>query len=309
MCLSKIKILYINNNLINEILANASLGDSMSDANASGQVRIGDFVVNRLGFGAMRITGEGVWGPPENHDEAIKVLKRAVELGVDFIDTADAYGPEVSENLIKEALHPYEGLVIATKGGLLRSGPGVWTSDCSPDHLRLALEGSLTRLGVDSIDLYQLHKPDPNVTLEDSIKTLVELKMAGKIKNIGISNVTLAQLQQAVQMTPIASVQNRYNVFESDESDDVLNFCTENQIAFIPYFPIGGKGNTSMDGLKTVADKHDVTIHQIALAWLLQRSPVMLPIPGTSSVKHLEENIAAVDIKLDEDDLKTIKEA
>jgi pyridoxine 4-dehydrogenase len=277
----------------------------MSNAKDSGQVKVGSFTVNRLGYGAMRITGEGIWGEPEDHDTAIAVLKKAVELGVNFIDTADAYGPEVSENLIKEALYPYDGVVIATKGGLTRQGPGIWTPDGSPDHLREALDSSLERLGVEAIDVYQFHSPDPNIPFEDSVKTLVELKETGKIKNLGLSNVNLEQLKQAMDMTEIVSVQNRYNVFEASDSEEVLNFCTENGIAFIPYFPIGGNG-TSMDKLEAVAEKHSATIHQIALAWLLNKSPVMLPIPGTGSVQHLEQNVAAVDIKLDQDDLDTI---
>jgi pyridoxine 4-dehydrogenase len=274
----------------------------MIDASKSGQVKLGDLTVNRIGFGAMRLTGDGIWGEPENHEEAIAVLKRAIELGVNFIDTADAYGPEVSEKLIREALHPYEGIVIATKGGLTRGGPGQWTPDGSPEHLRKALEASLNRLSVETIDIYQLHSPDPNVSYEDSLQALISLKDEGKIKHIGISNVSLDQLKMALSMTEIVSVQNRYNIVEATDSEDVLDYCTENEIAFIPYFPIGGNG-ADMSVLKDVALKHEVDVRQIALAWLLVRSPIMLPIPGTSSVKHLEDNIAAADIKLDEDDL------
>jgi pyridoxine 4-dehydrogenase len=273
-----------------------------ANADKSGQVTIGNFTVNRLGFGAMRITGEGVWGEPRDHDEAVAVLKRAVELGVNFIDTADAYGPEVSENLIHEALFPYDGLVIATKGGLTRQGPGVWTPDASPEHLREALEASLKRLGVESIDLYQLHRPDPEVPFETSVQTLIDLKEEGKIKNIGLSNVTLEQLKQAQAMTEIVSVQNRYNAASSETSEEILQYCTERGIAFIPYFPIGGDG-TDFNKLQAVADKHKVGVRQIALAWLLAHSPVMLPIPGTSSVAHLEENLDALDVVLDDDDL------
>jgi pyridoxine 4-dehydrogenase len=276
-----------------------------TNAAQSGQITIGDKTVNRLGFGAMRITGEGIWGEPKDHDEAIAVLKRAVELGVNFIDTADAYGPNVSENLIREALYPYEGLLIATKGGLTRSGPGIWNPDGSPEHLRQALEGSLQRLGVDSIDLYQFHRPDPETPFETSLQTLIDMKNEGKIKNIGISNVTLDQLETAQQMTDIASVQNRYNV--GDTGNDVLiDHCTKHGIAFIPYFPIGGN-DADLSALQAVADKHNATVRQIALAWLLARSPIMLPIPGTSSVKHLEENITAVDITLDPDDMATLR--
>jgi aryl-alcohol dehydrogenase-like predicted oxidoreductase len=276
-----------------------------SNANDSGKVTLGSLTVNRLGFGAMRITGQGIWGPPKDHDESIRVLKRAVELGIDFIDTADAYGPEVSENLIAEALYPYKDIVIATKGGLIRKGPGIWESDGRPEHLREALEGSLKRLKVDAIDVYQFHRPDSNVPFEDSVNTLVELKKQGKIKNIGLSNVNLDQLKKAREITEIVSVQNRYNVADNKDSEEVLNYCSENKIAFIPYFPIGGN-NSDLSSLEEVAKKHEVTVHQIALAWLLNKSPVMLPIPGTSSVKHLEENVAAVDIKLDEQDLKLL---
>ncbi len=273
-----------------------------ANAAQSGQVKVGTLTVNRLGFGAMRITGEGIWGEPRDHDEAIAVLKRAVELGVTFIDTADAYGPDVSENLIHEALYPYDGIVIATKGGLTRQGPGIWTPDGSPEHLRAALEGSLTRLGVGAIDLYQFHRPDPNVPFETSVQTLIDLKNEGKIKNIGLSNVTLEQLKQAQTMTDIASVQNRYNAGASETSEAILHYCTEQDIAFIPYFPIGGDG-TSLEKLQAIADKHHADVRQIALAWLFAHSPVMLPIPGTGSISHLEANIAAVEITLDADDL------
>lgn len=273
----------------------------MANAADAGQVKIGDFKVNRLGFGAMRITGEGIWGEPKDHDEAIRVLKRAAELGVNFFDTADAYGPDVSENLIREALHPYEGLVIATKGGLTRGGPGQWTPDGRPEHLRQALEGSLKRLGVDTIDLYQFHRPDPKVPFQDSIRALMDLQKAGKIKHIGVSNVSLDQLKQALDMTDIVSVQNRYNVSDTG-SEDVLQYCTERQIAFIPYFPIGGH-EADLSALESVAEKHGADVRQIALAWLLAKSPVMLPIPGTGSVEHLESNLAAADIKLDDEDL------
>lgn len=273
----------------------------MANAADAGQVKIGEFKVNRLGFGAMRITGEGIWGEPKDHDEAIRVLKRAAELGVDFFDTADSYGPEVSENLIREALHPYENVVIATKGGLTRGGPGQWTPDGRPDHLRQALEDSLKRLDVDIIDLYQFHRPDPKVPFETSIRALMELQHEGRIKHIGVSNVSLDQLKQALDMTDIVSVQNRYNVGDTG-SEDVLRYCTERQIAFIPFFPIGGH-EADLSALEKVAVKHGATTRQIALAWLLAKSPIMLPIPGTSSVEHLESNLAAVDIRLDDEDL------
>jgi pyridoxine 4-dehydrogenase len=269
------------------------------------QVNIGEFTVNRMGFGAMRITGTGIWGEPDNRDQAIAVLQRAAELGVDFFDTADAYGPDVSENLIREALHPYDNIVIATKGGLTRQGPGIWTPDGSPGHLREAIEGSLKRLDVAAIDVYQLHTPDPTVPFETSLQTLIELKQEGKIKHIGLSNVTVGQLQQAIEMTEIVSVQNRYNV-TVDSSEDVLQFCTDHSVAFIPYFPVGGDG-TDLGILKTIAKRHNATVHQIALAWLLARSPIMLPIPGTSSIQHLEENIAAEDIVLTAEDIAELR--
>ena len=272
------------------------------NAGKSGQVNISDLIVNRLGFGAMRITGSGIWGEPTDHEGAVAVLRRAAELGVDFFDTADAYGPEVSENLICEALYPYDGLVIATKGGLTRQGPGIWTPDGSPKHLRQALEGSLKRLKLKTIDLYQFHRPDPKVPFEDSIRALVELQEEGKIRHIGLSNVTVEQIKSAQSMTDIVSVQNRYNAGASAASEEVLKYCQSQGIAFIPYFPIGGDG-TNLDMLEGVAKKHNATVRQIALAWLLAHSPVMLPIPGTSSIEHLEENIAAADIKLDDEDL------
>ncbi len=253
----------------------------------------------------MRITGQGVWGEPADHSEAIAVLKRAVELGVNFIDTADAYGPEISENLIHEALYPYEGLVIATKGGMTRQGPGMWSPDGRPEHLREALDASLQRLDLDKIDLYQFHRPDPNVPFLDSVKALVELKEQGKIIALGLSNVTLDQLKQARELTDIASVQNHYNIEHTADSEEILQYCEAENIAFIPYFPMGGNGQ-ALDALETVAGKHSATPHQIALAWLLAHSPVMLPIPGTSSVKHLEENVAAGDIILNDDDLEAL---
>jgi pyridoxine 4-dehydrogenase len=264
---------------------------------------IGGMKVNRLGFGAMRITGEGIWGPPKDHEGAINVLKRAVELGVNFIDTADAYGPEVSEKLIHEALYPYEGLIIATKGGLTRSGPGVWVPNGSPDHLREAVKGSLERLGVRQIALYQFHRPDPKVAFETSLKTFFELQAEGKIKHVGISNVTVEQLESALEMGDIVSVQNNYSLLNR-ESEPVLKMCEQKGIAFLPYFPIGGNtGGLNEQILDEVADKYGATPRQIGLAWLLQHSPVALPIPGTSSVAHLEENIKAADIKLDDEDV------
>ncbi len=277
-------------------------------ASAAGTITIGgDLTVNRMGFGAMRITGEGIWGPPKDHDEAIRVLRRALELGVNFIDTADAYGPNVSEDLIAEALHPYPaGLVIATKGGLIRTGPGQWPQDGRPEHLREALEGSLQRLKLDRIDLYQYHRPDPKVPIEDAIGTLVELQQQGKIRHIGVSNFNSEQLAQAHKIATIVSVQNRYNA--SDRQDeDVLETCTRDGLAFLPWAPVAS-GNLARPGgpLDQAASRHGVTQSQIALAWLLHRSPVMLPIPGTSSVAHLEENVAAAAIKLTDEEFAAL---
>jgi pyridoxine 4-dehydrogenase len=256
----------------------------------------GDLTVNRLGFGAMRITGDGIWGEPKNRDEAKAVLRRAVELGVNFIDTADSYGPDVSEILIAEALYPYpEDLVIATKGGLVRPGPGRWVADGRPEHLREALEGSLRKLKVEQIALYQFHRVDPNVPLEDSIGTLVELKAQGKIRHIGVSNFTEEQLRVAQRLTPIVSLQNRYNV-DDRNSESLVDLCEQEQLAFLPWAPIQNlDGNTAV---RDAARKYGVTPYQIVLAWLLARSPKILPIPGTGSVGHLEENVAAADLEL-----------
>jgi pyridoxine 4-dehydrogenase len=259
----------------------------------------GELQVHRLGFGAMRITGDGIWGPPDDPDEAKRLLRRVVELGVDLIDTADSYGPEVSENLIAEALHPYpEGLVIATKGGLLRGGPGQWPSDGRPEHLKEACEASLRRLRLERIDLYQLHSPDNKVPLEDSVGALKELQEEGKIRHIGISNVSIEELEQARAIVDVVTVQNRYNL-EDRRSEDVLDACEASGIGFIPWFPLA-TGRLAEPGspLDRIASGHDATPAQIALAWLLARSPVMLPIPGTSSVEHFEEDIAAAKIEL-----------
>lgn len=267
---------------------------------------LGEKMINRLGFGAMRITGEGIWGEPEDHDAAIKVLKRAVELGVNFIDTADAYGPEVSENLIHEALYPYDGLVIATKGGMTRGGPGQWSPEGSPEHLRAACDASRKRLGIDQIYLYQFHRPDPSVPFEDSVRTLMELQEQGKIKHIGLSNVTADQLRTAMGMTTIVSVQNNYSLLNR-ASEDVLQLCEQNGIMFIPYFPIGGNtGGLNEQVLESVAEKQGATVRQIGLAWLLQHSPVIVPIPGTGNVAHLEENMRALELKLDDQDIERL---
>jgi pyridoxine 4-dehydrogenase len=270
----------------------------------------GDLEVHRLGFGAMRITGPGIWGPPDDPDEARRVLLRAVELGIDLIDTADSYGPEVSENLIAETLHPYpERLVIATKGGLLRSGPSQWPRDGRPEHLKEACEGSLRRLKLDRIALYQLHSPDNRVPYEDSVGALRELQDEGKIKHIGVSNVSVDELNQARGLVEVVTVQNHYNL-EDRRSEDVLETCEEANIGFIPWFPLATGRLADPGGpLNRIASEHEATPAQIALAWLLARSPVMLPIPGTSSVAHLEENIAATEIGLSADELAEIGNA
>jgi aryl-alcohol dehydrogenase-like predicted oxidoreductase len=267
-------------------------------ASAAGTVTLGgELTVNRLGFGAMRITGEGVWGPPKNRKEAIAVLKRAVELEVNFIDTADSYGPNVSEELIVEALHPYpKDLVIATKGGWKRPGPYQWTHDASPAHLREAVEGSLKKLRLERIDVYQLHIPDPSFSYEDSVGTLADLKKEGKIRLVALSNVTQEHIERARKIVPIVSVQNRYG-FADLESDYVVDYCEQNGIVFIPWAPLGS-GNVAAEVLNKIAKVHQSTPIQVALAWLLKRSPIMLPIPGTSSVKHLEENVAAASLQL-----------
>lgn len=257
----------------------------------------GELTVNRLGFGAMRITGEGIWGPPKDKKEALAVLRRAVELGVNFIDTADSYGPNVSEELIAEALHPYpKDLVIATKGGWLRPGPNHWTHEASPEHLRKAVEGSLKRLRLDRIDVYQLHAPAPPTPFRDSVQTLAELQREGKIRLVALSNVTREHVEKARKIVPVASVQNRYS-FADREWENVVDYCEQNGIGFIPWFPLGA-GKVAGEALHRVAKAHRATPMQVALAWLLQRSPVMLPIPGTSSVQHVEENIAAAGVKI-----------
>lgn len=267
----------------------------------SGEFTIGgDLPVWRLGFGAMRITGKGIWGPPKDHDEAIRVLRRAIELGINFIDTADSYGPEVSELLIAEALHPYpKGLVIATKAGFDRSGPDKWTMNGRPAHLRSACEGSLRRLKLERIDLYQLHRIDPQVPAEDQLGTLKDLRDQGKIKHIGLSEVSVAQIENARKIVPIVSVQNRYSVADRT-AEDVLEYCEQAGIGFIPWFPLGA-GDLAATGSKLArtAAELKISTSQLALAWLLRRSPVMLPIPGTSRVSHLEENVAAAGFPLD----------
>src|SRR5271155_3921061 len=267
-------------------------------AKSAGEVLLGgEISVNRLGFGAMRLTGEGIWGPPKERNAALAVLRRAVELDINFIDTADSYGPHVSEELIAEALFPYPaGLVIATKGGWNRPGPNQWTHDATPAHLRTAVEGSLKRLRLDRIDVYQLHIPDPAVSFEASVETLAQLRNEGKIRQVELSNVTQEHIERARKIVPIVSVQNRYS-FADREWDYVVDHCEQNGIAFIPWFPLGA-GRVAGEILDRVAKAHHRTPKQVALAWLLQRSPIMLPIPGTSSVEHLEENIGAASVKL-----------
>ncbi len=284
----------------------------------------GDLEVHRLGFGAMRITGKGIWGPPDDPEEAKRLLRRVPELGIDLIDTADSYGPEVSENLIAEALHPYpDGLVIATKGGLRRTGPGQWPPDARPERLKECCEASLRRLKLDRIDLYQLHSPDPKVPYEDSVGALKELQDEGKIRHVGISNVSLEELAQARGIVEVVTVQNRYNLTDR-HSEDVLEACEEAgdhgsapgsarrspPTGFIPWFPLAtGRLAEPGGALDQVAETHDATPAQIALAWLLARSRVMLPIPGTSSVEHLEENVAATQIQLSPEEVEEIGSA
>jgi pyridoxine 4-dehydrogenase len=267
----------------------------------------GDLPVNRLGFGAMRITGEGIWGWPPDRANALKVLRRVVELGVNLIDTADAYGPEVSELLIAEALHPYpKGLVIATKGGNTRPGPDQWVPDGRPDYLKGCVNRSLKRLRLDRIDLYQLHRVDPKVPMEESLGALKEMQDAGKIRHVGLSEVGPEEIERARKVLPIVSVQNRYNIGDRDW-ENALAYCEKEGLGFMPWSPIGGKrGLKPGDALEKIAKAHGASVVQLALVWLLQRSPAMLPIPGTSSIPHLEENVAAAKIKLTPEEWKTI---
>ncbi len=287
------------------------VSDNISAA-AAGQLLLGgDLEVNRLGFGAMRITGRGAWGDPPDPSAALRVLQRAVRLGVTFIDTADSYGPEVSESLIARALYPYPpDLVIATKGGLVRPSPDAWDHDGRPEHLRRACEGSLQRLRRERIDVYQLHAPDPKVPLEDSIGELVRLKGEGKIRHIGVSNVSVQELERCERLTPIVSVQNRYNL-EDRHSDDVLGYCERKAIGFLPWAPLGSgrhaEGSDALRALGKVAERHGITAGQAAIAWLLERSTVMLPIPGTSSIEHLEQNVAAAAVRLTPQDMRELR--
>ncbi len=273
---------------------------------ASGTITIGgDLTVNRLGFGAMRITGSGIWGDPPDRNVALAVLRRAVELGVDFIDTADSYGPEVSEELIADALHPYpDGLVVATKAGLVRPGPNRWEADGRPEHIRSACEGSMKRLQVDHIDLYQFHRPDPKVPLEESMGTMVELQQEGKVRHIGVSNMDVDQLAQARRVATVVSVQNRYNPTDRG-SEAMVDLCQREGLAFLPWAPIGG-GQASGAVVDEIAAAHQASAHQVVLAWLLARSPAMVPIPGTGSVDHLESNVAAARLELTADEVAAL---
>jgi len=281
----------VSNNISAIVASQVSLGGALS--------------VNRLGYGAMRLTGEGIWGPPKDRKAALAVLRRAVELGVNFIDTADSYGPHVNEELIAEALFPYpRGLVIATKGGWNRPGPNQWTHDATPAHLRKAVEGSLKRLRLDRIDVYQLHTPDPVVSFDVSVDTLAELRNEGKIRLVALSNVTQEHIERARKIVPIVSVQNRYS-FADREWDYVVDYCQKNGLAFIPWFPLGA-GKVAGEVLNRIAQEQNASPTQIALAWLLRRSPIMLPIPGTSSVEHLEQNVAAASLRLTQEEFEEL---
>jgi pyridoxine 4-dehydrogenase len=282
-----------------------------ANAAASGTFTLGgDMNVHRLGYGAMRITGEGIWGEPKNPEGARKLLRRVVELGINFIDTADSYGPEVSERLIAEALHPYpKGLIIGTKGGLTRSGPGKWAPVGRPEYLRQCVELSLRRLRLDRIDLYQLHRFDSAVPIEDTLGALKELQDAGKIRHIGLSEVSVKEIEQARKLVTVVSVQNLYNLSDR-KHDDVVTYCEKNKIGFIPWFPVAA-GDLAKPGgvLDKAAKEHGATVSQLALAWLLHRSPVMLPIPGTSSIPHLEENTAAASLQLKPEEWQKIEKS
>jgi pyridoxine 4-dehydrogenase len=272
----------------------------------------GDLTVNRLGFGAMRLTGEGIWGWPVDRENSKRVLRRALDLGVNLIDTADAYGPEVSELLIAEALHPYpKGLVIATKGGLTRPGPGQWVPNGRPEYLSQCVDKSLKRLKLERIDLYQLHRIDKTVPVEESLGALKAAQDAGKIRHVGLSEVSVKEIEQAKKVLPIVSIQNRYNL-EDRDSEEALNYCEKEKMAFMPWAPIGGSGRNSLTkaggSLEAEAKRHNASVVQLALAWLLQRSPVMLPIPGTSSVAHLEENMASAKLQLSADDWTKVEQ-
>jgi aryl-alcohol dehydrogenase-like predicted oxidoreductase len=283
------------------------------DAKASGTFKLGgDLAINRLGFGAMRLTGDGVWGEPKNPEEAKRVLRRAVELGVNFIDTADAYGPEVNERLIAEALHPYpKDLVIATKGGFTRQGPGKWEAVGRPAYLRQCVEMSLRRLRLERIDLYQLHRIDPQTPVEESLGALADLQKAGKIRHLGLSEVTVAEIERAGKTARIVSIQNKYNLSDrSKDTEAAVDYCTSHQLGFIPWYPIAaGKLAAPGGPLEAAAKRHGATVAQLSLAWLLHRSAAILPIPGTSTVGHLEENVGAAGVKLSPEEWKALEEA
>jgi pyridoxine 4-dehydrogenase len=284
---------------------------TIPNATSAGTVSIGkDLTVNRLGFGAMRLTGEGIWGAPKDPEECKRVLKRLLDLNVNFIDTADAYGPYVSETLIAEALHPYpKGLVIATKGGLTRQGPDQWLPVGRAEYLRQCVEMSLRRLKVDRIDLYQLHRIDPRTPVEESLGELRKMQEEGKIHHIGVSETSVAEIEQARKIVRIVSVQNKYNITDRAH-EDVVDYCEKNKLVFIPWFPLAAGSLTRPGGvLDSLATAHNVTTSQIAIAWLLRRSPVMLPIPGTSKVKHLEENVASAELKLSDSEWRSLDEA
>src|SRR6476659_4583454 len=295
-------------------VAQASVGTTASSNKDVETFQIGgDLSVNRLGFGAMRLTGQGIWGWPPDRENAKKVLRRAVDLGVNLIDTADAYGPETDELLIAEALHPYpKGLVIATKGGITRPGPGQWVPNGRPEYLSQCVDKSLKRLKLERIDVYQLHTVDRKVPIEESVGALKAAQDAGKIRHVGLSNVTTQEIDRAKKVLPIVSVQNRYNITDR-ESEDVLRYCEKEKMGFLPWAPVGGSGRSSLtkggNPLEAEAKRLNVSAVQLALAWLLQKSPVMLPIPGTSSLAHLEENIAAAKLQLTPDDWKRVEGA
>ena len=287
------------------LILRAAASAMSSTANSTFQLG-GDLPVKRLGFGAMRITGDGVWGWPADKENALKVLRRTVELGVNLIDTADAYGPEVSELLIAEALHPYpSGLVIATKGGLTRPGPGQWVPNGRPEYLKQCVEKSLKRLRLERIDLYQLHRIDGKVPVEDSLGALKEMQQAGKIRHVGLSEVTAEEIERARRVLPIVSIQNQYNI-NNRKSEKALIYCEKERLGFLPWSPVGGGRLKTSSALEEAAKRHHLSVYQLALAWLLHRSPVMLPIPGTSSVAHLEENMAAATLELSPADWKEI---
>jgi pyridoxine 4-dehydrogenase len=279
------------------------------NASASGQFKIGDTTINRLGFGAMRIVGHGTWGPPKDRDAALATLRRVPDLGINFIDTADSYGPNISEELIREALHPYTGLLVATKAGFERSGPDQWTMNGRPSHLIAQAKGSLKRLGVEQIDLWQLHRIDPNVPRDEQFGAVRELLDSGIIQHAGLSEVSAGDIEAAQKVFPVVTVQNRYNVVDRG-SEEALTYCTAHNIGFIPWYPLAAGKLAEHGGvLDRIAGAHHATVPQVALAWLLQHSPVMLPIPGTGDVAHLEENVGAVGVSLTKEEVSALNSA